>query len=245
MIKKVLHISLIFLISCSSCTKDEIEIPESVLLKSKTWYHTINDEIPVRTLVYEYDVNNRLEYINHYRGNTDVMYIYESLSYNSDYNIETKLKFSYANDSIGWNLTDSIYYHYENGKLIQEENIFPPPNPYHVSYQYEYENSAFSKTFRYNKHQFEYCVVYEYADGVCIKETRFGDTNLEVVNGYTNHIYEGDKLVKSEKYTSQGSNFQIITYTYDTSGNLIVEESVKTDFTVVAPVAYVYRYEYF
>ncbi len=245
MIKKVLHISLIVIISFSSCVKEETEIPESVLLKSKTWYQTINDEIPIMSSVYEYDADDRLEYINHYRGNTDTMHRYESFGYNGEHNIETRLKFSYANDSIGWMLTDSTYYHYENGELIQEETIYPLPNSYHVSYHYEYENSEVSRKCRYDNQQIEYCFVYEYADGVCVKETRFGGTNLDVVNGYTTHSYEEDRLIKSEKYTSQNNNFQIITYKYDDSGNLIVEESVKTDFTVVAPVAYVYRYEYY
>ena len=44
---------------------------------------------------------------------------------------------------------------------------------------------------------------------------------------------------------AQNQNFQVITYTYDIAGNLIIEESIKTEFTVVAPIEYVYRYEYY
>ncbi|MBN2261189.1 MAG: hypothetical protein JW702_11625, partial [Clostridiales bacterium] len=62
---------------------------------------------------------------------------------------------------------------------------------------------------------------------------------------YTKHFYDGNLRIRTERYTSQDHNFQVITYSYDVDGNLITEESIKTDFTVVAPIEYFYRYEYY
>ena len=52
-------------------------------------------------------------------------------------------------------------------------------------------------------------------------------------------------MMEKEKYTSQDQKFQIINFTYDYNGNLIIEESLETDIGVVAPIEYVIRYEYY
>jgi len=228
-----------------SCSKDDIVTSEKALLKSKLWYHSINDMIPIVTSEYQYDNDKRLEKINHYKKNSDTLFKYESFYYNSDYKIETRLEYSYANDLFGWVLTDSSYYSYENDKLIYEKIYYPPPNSYQISYKYEYENSKIIKKYRYDNQQFVWCITYDYANDVCIKETRLADYNLTLIAGYIIHLYEEDFLIRSEKYTSQNQNFQVITYTYDVAGNLIIEESKETEFKVEAPLEYVYRYEYY
>ncbi len=114
-----------------------------------------------------------------------------------------------------------------------------------VSSQYEYVNSKIFKKYIYSHQLFKYCITYEYANDFCIRETRFKDYNLTVIDGRTIHYYERDLLIRSEKYTAQIQLFQVITYTYDVAGNLIIEESLKTWSAVAAPIDYVYRYEYY
>ena len=82
-------------------------------------------------MIYEYQYDNemRLDRISYYSGNDpDESYQYELFEYNTNDEIETRLVYSYANDSIGWVLTDSTYYRYENGNLIHEVTYHPPPN---------------------------------------------------------------------------------------------------------------------
>jgi hypothetical protein len=234
-----------FNIFCYSCSKDDIVTPDKALLKVKYWYHSVNDTIPIRRHEYQYDNSKRLERINHYGKNTDVMIIYELFKYNIDNEMENKYTYSYCCDSLGWLLDDSTHYSYENGKLILEETYYPPPNDYQVSVHYEYDGSKVTKETRYDHSGFAYCIEYLYNNEVCVKETRYSDLEMEYMSGYTKHFYNGNLRIRTERYTSQDHNFQIITYTYDVNGNLITEESIKTDFTVVAPIEYFYRYEYY
>ena len=229
----------------SSCNKDNVVNPERALLKTKYWYVTVNDTIPLKTTNYQYDNYKRLERINHYVRDSDTMLVYEIFEYNTDNDNVNKYIYHYANDSIGWLLNDSTHYIYENGKLIEEVIYFPAPNAYQVSYQYEFDNLMIKRKYRYDNHQFVLCILYEYENGVCIKETRFSDRELNVIDGYTIHYHDDELLIRSEKYTSQDQNFQIILYSYDPNGTLLTEESIRTDFTVVAPIEYFYRYEYY
>jgi hypothetical protein len=260
MIKITIHliiriiIAIIFVIVCflifvgcenKALNIENIENPiKTDLLKNKLWYNSINDIIPIRTSNYQYDKYKRLERINHYYKNTDSLLEYESFYYNHNDNIETRLGYSYANDSIDWVLRDSTSYKYDGSKLILEDTFYPSPNSYNVTYQYEYNNSKITKKTRYDKQEFVWCTVYNYMNNVCIQETCYADYNLSVLWHYTIHYYDKDLLLKTENYTSNNEMIQIITYTYDNSGNIITEESKKTEFEVVKPVEYVYRYEY-
>ena len=243
--KITILLSLIVFISYFSCSRDDIVTPEKALLKIKYWYHSINDTIPIRTSEYQYDNRKRLEKINYYKRNTDTLFIYDLFEYTMNNELVNKYTYHYANDSLGWLLSDSTHYGYENVKLILEETYYPPPNSYQVSFQYEYENSKIVKKYRYVSQQFLHCITYDYANEVCIKETRFTDYNLNVIGDYTIHYFDEELLLRSEKYTPQNQNFQIIAYTYNDAGNLIIEESKGTEFPVAKPMDYVIRYEYY
>ncbi len=244
--KITILLGLIVIILHYSCSKDNIVTPDKALLKYKYWYHSINDTIPIRTSEYQYDIEMKLERIYHYRGDSpDTAYRYELFEYTLNNELVNQYTYHYCCDSLGWLLRDSTHYSYENGKLTLEETYYPPPNSYQVSFQYQYDKSVLDKKYRYDEQNFAYCISYDYSNGVCIRETRFSDPNLKNIGGYTIHHYNGTLLIKSEKYTSQSQHFQVITYSYNEKGNLIMEESIKTDFTVVAPVAYLYRYEYY
>lgn len=241
-IKLLLSIAVIIL--CNSCRKDVIA-PDNALLKTKLWYNSINDATPFRTHEYQYDNSGRLDRINHSGGSPFKTYGYELFEYTMNNELVNKHTYHYCCDSLGWLLSDSTHYGYENGKLILEEIYYPPPNPYQVSFQYQYDNSNLVRKYRYDTQNFEYCIKYDYSDGVCTRETMYSDINLSSVWNYTIHHYDGGFLIRSEKYSSQNQNFQVITYSYNKTGNLIMEESIKTDFTVVAPVEYLCRYEYY
>ena len=229
----------------SSCTKNDVFNPEAALLKTKYWYLTRYETIPYKTTKYKYDSHRRLERINHYTKDSDLLLIYELLEYNADNEIVNKYTFHYANDSIGWLLNDSSEFTYDNGELIEEMTCYPSPNSYRVSFYYEYDHSLVISKARYDNGKFEYCIQYEYENGICTKETRYSDIDLSIMAGYTIHYYEDELLIRSEKFTSQNQNFQVILYSYDPHGNLTTEESVGTYFPVVAPVEYFYRYEYY
>jgi hypothetical protein len=159
--------------------------------------------------------------------------------------LKTKLIYSYANDSTGWVLDDSCSYNFENNLLVLEENYYPYPNDYHVSYRFEYENSKIVRKNNYTNEQFESSVLYEYENNICIKETRFRDFELTNIDSYLLNYYEGNFLIRSERYDWQNRKFQVITYTYDNAGKLITEEANKTDWTVVASMEYFLLFEYY
>jgi hypothetical protein len=134
MTKNILLLSLAVMFLHYSCSKDKTDTPEKALLKTKSWYHSIYDTIPLAKSEYIYDNFKRPVKINHFIKNTDTI-------------------------------------------------------------------------FRY-----------EYSDNLCIKENRFIDLDLTATGGYTLHFYEEDVLTRSEKYTLQNYNFQVITYSYDVAG---------------------------
>lgn len=229
-----------------SCSKDDIVIPEKTLLKIKYWYPSINDTVPTRIYEYQYDNEMKLERIYHYHGNRpDTAYGYELFEYTMNNELVNKNTYHYCCDSLGWLLSDSTHYGYENGKLILEEIYYPPPNPYQVSFQYQYDNSEVIKKCRYDKKELLYCTKYEYQTNLCIQEKTYSDINMTSFWHQVVHYYDDGLRIKSEKSGRQNIVYQIITYTYDISGNLIQEVSQKTDYLVSAPLEYVYRFEYY
>ncbi|MGE0019933.1 MAG: hypothetical protein AB7S72_09720 [Draconibacterium sp.] len=241
--KIILLVGAVLMLLCISCKKDENE-PEKVLLRTKKWYASKEESIPRITYKFEYDSDDRLFRINSYHKETNDMFGYCIYRYNTEGNLEESRDYSYANDVLGWVLSDSTIYKYENRLLIFSQTHYPPPISYAVSYHYEYEGSSLKKESRFDNNELLYIILYDYSNGLCTKETRFVDSGLKNISDYRIHHYEGGLRIRSDVYNSQNQVIQIITHEYDLNGNLILEVSEKTDFTVVAPLDYMYRYEY-
>lgn len=233
----------VIMLLCISCKKDENE-PEKVLLRTKKWYASKEESIPRITYKFEYDSDDRLFRINSYHKETNDMFGYCVNRYNAEGNLEESRDYSYANDVLGWVLLDSTIYKYEIGLLILSQTHYPPPISYTVSYLYEYEEFSLKKENRFDTNGFLCSILYDYSNGLCTKETRFVDSGLKNISDYRIHYYENGLRIRSDVYNSQNQVIQIITFEYDLNGNLILEVSEKTDFTVVAPLDYMYRYEY-
>lgn len=229
---------------CTSCKKDENE-PEKVLLRSKKWYASKEESIPGVTYKYEYDSDDRLFRINSYHKETNEMFGYRVFRYNTEGNLEVSRDYSYANDESGWVLSDSTIYKYENRLLIFSQTYNPPPNSYAISYHYEYEGSSLKKESRFDNNELLYIILYDYSNGLCTKETRFEDAGLTSKSSHIIYHYENGLRIISDVYNSLNQVIQIITYEYDLNGNLILEVSEKTEIEIVAPIEYMYRYEYY
>lgn len=231
-----------------SCQKDDSEISASLekMINRKLYFEFIEDKEPIWVSEYHYNNEAKLDTIYYYSGqNLEKAYQFELFRYNSVNEIVNKLTFHYANDSIGWLLHDSTYYGYENGKLILEETLFFTLSSDHILLKYEYENSKLIRKYNCSEQQLLSCWTYDYSGDLCVKESMFLDGLCENLYDYTIHIYEDGLLMKSEKYKSNDALKQIIIYTYDEKGNLIIEESKKIDFSLTRPLDYVYRYEYY
>jgi hypothetical protein len=244
----MLVLDLVLIFSLLSCIEGTIVSPEknsNAIIKRKSFYNYVEDKIPYKTYEYLYDDEGKLQKIYHYLGNhSSKAYGYELYRYTSDNKIINRITYSYANDSSGWILHDSTYYSYYNGRLMGEETFYFTVSLDSVAYKYEYENSHLIRKFKYYNHQLESYTRYDYSGNFCIKETMFSDSlGLDTME-YIIHQYENGILFKSEKFIDN-NKIQIITYTYDDKGNLIIEEAKQTDFTIVRPMYYVIRYEYY
>ena len=243
--KKIfLLMGAVIMLLCTSCKKDENE-PEKVLLRSKKWYASKEESIPRITYKFEDDSDDRLFRINSYHKETNEMFGYRVFRYNTEGNLEVSRDYSYANDVLGWVLSDSTIYKYENGLLIFSQTYNPPPNSYAISYHYEYEGSSLKKESRFDNKELLYIILYDYSNGLCTKETRFEDAGLTSKSSHIIYHYENGLRIISDVYNSQNQVIQIITYEYDLNGNLILEVSEKTEIEIVAPIDYMYRYEYY
>jgi hypothetical protein len=227
------------------CKKGSDLNPDPALLKTKYWFQTKNDSIPLCTYIYHYDDRKNLVRLNHFGKNTDFLLAYDLFEYGMDNKLKTKYSFHSVNDSIGWRISDSTHFLYEEGQLTSEITYIPPPYKYQVSIYYDYDGSKLIKMTRYDHRGFAYCIEYLYENEVCVKEIRYSDLAMENMSGYTKHFYVDRLRTRTERYTSQAQNFQVITYEYDINDNLITEESVPTDFPVSKPVAYYYLFEYY
>ncbi|MEW6507234.1 MAG: hypothetical protein AB1432_05755 [Bacteroidota bacterium] len=245
----MLVLDLVLIFSLLSCIEGTIVSPEknsNAIIKRKSFYNYVEDKIPYKTYEYLYDDEGKLQKIYHYLGNhSSKAYEYELYRYTCDNKIINRITYSYANDSSGWILYDSTYYSYYNGRLKGEETFYFTVSLDRVAYKYEYENSHLIRKFKYYNHQLESCTMYDYSGGFCIKETMFSDSLGIDTMEYIIHQYENGILIKSERFIGNGRKIQIITYTYNDKGNVIIEEAKQTDFTIVKPMYYVIRYEYY
>jgi len=245
--KLVLNVIMIFsMIACEDGKESQLNKHSEAKIKRKLIYGSIADTIPLAIHEYQYDNEMKLEKIWYCSRNcTDMPYKYELFKYSGN-EIVNKITYYYANDSLGWLLQDSTHYSYENGKIILEEKFyFVDRTLYYKDHiEYVYEDSKLKKKYVYSHKHFEHYIDYEYSGSFCIKETIFQDSLGTKMYSYTNHYYENDKLVKSERFSNNGL-IQVIIYTYDEKGNLIIEESKKVNPDVVAMLDYVYRYEYY
>lgn len=236
-------LSLIFIFSLLSCDEDTTSQPEKnseAKIKRKLFYNYIEDTTPIRIYEYQYDNAMKLERIYHYRGNCpDTAYGYELFEYTMNNEMVNKYTYHYASDSLGWLLYDSTHYSYENGKIILEETFYFTSSSDHIISKYEYENLNLIKTYKYLNQQLEDYTIYDYSGDLCVKESTFSDSLGLDLKEYILHYYENGILAKSEKYTGNNNKIQIITYTYNDAGNLIIEESKGTEFPVVKPMDYV------
>lgn len=245
---KILISSMLLAFSFLSCQNENNDSTDKLenKIKRKLQYNFIEDKTPLWISEYQYDNEAKLEKIFQYSGiDTNKAYEYELFEYDSNNKTRNRLTFHYANDSIGWILHDSTHYSYENGKLIKEEISYFTISSDHIIYKYKYENSNLIKKYKYNNQQLENYIIYDYSGSLCIKETTYKDSLGINLYDYTIHYYEDGILSKSEKYSSNNNKKQIISYTYDNKGNLIIEESKQVDFSIDKPLYYVIRYEYY
>jgi hypothetical protein len=233
-------------LSCSKETGNEPGIFTEIRIKRKLFYDNIEDTIPKKILEYQYNNQKELEKIYHYLGNDLTKYnICELFVYNIDSKPFNKLTYHYANDSLGWVLTDSTEYRYQDKKLIYEITYYLGTSDDTIAYKYLYEKSNIIEKRKYYNQEFENLTKYEYSEDLCTKEFIFTDSiGLNQIE-YTIHSYSNRILSKSEKFLNNNSNIQIITYTYNNEGYLIIEQSEQTDFTITKPLDYVIRYEYY
>jgi hypothetical protein len=239
----LIPIGLFVLISLFSCKKEDEPTIEKNLLKSKLWYNTIIDSIPVMRYDFMYNNNNDLDKVNIYIKNSDTISQKVLYSYNIDGKLEYKLHFSFMNSSDG-TLIDSTYYDYEADLLKTETLYYLQNSSYVVTYVYEYLDSKLFTKCRIDYNELSSCIKYDYTADLCIQEIIYSDINFISIWNKTVHYYQNGIRTKTEVSGSQGIVFQIITYSYDYLGNLILEVSQETDFSVSRPVSYVYRYEY-
>lgn len=235
---------LLFILISFSCNKETVTPDKEHLLKSKKWYETIDDSIPLMRHEYLYDNRNYLEKINIYKKNLDTAYRYQLFHYDSEGILKYSLGFSIENSSNGI-LIDSSCYTYEDGLLKSEKRYYLGNSPYQITYVYEYTDSKLCTKCRYDYDELLSCIKYDYEGELCIQETTYADINLSSFWNKTIHYYEDGIRIRSEVSGSQDLVYQIISYHYDAFGNLILEVSQETDVPVSAPIAYVLRYEYY
>lgn len=237
-------VGVLLIITGVSCNKDENN-PQEVLLRSKKWYASKEESTPLVTYKYLYDASDRLVRINQYQKESGSAFAYETFQYNNNGNLELSLSYYYANDLSGWILSDSTSFEYKNELLLFSHTYYPEPNSYTVSFQYEYEGSTVIKKNRFDNDELLYSILYDYSNGFCSKETRYTGSGLKTVSDYKIHHYKDGVRIRSDVYNSQDQVIQVITYEYDVSGNLVLEVSEQTDYTVQANLEYTFRYEYF
>ena len=242
-------LSTVFVLALFSCNQDitnQLKENKEYLIKNKLYYNYIEDTIPVKIYTYLYDNERKLEKIYNYPGNRpEFAYGYILFEYSFNDELVNKYTYHYANDSIGWLLHDSTHYSSEYGRITQEETFYFTVSSDRVLYNYEYQNSNLIKIYKYaNQHLDDY-ILYEYSGNLCMKESTYSDSLGYNLEQFILHYFIDSILTKSEKYTGDSNKIQIITYTYDNEGNLIIEEAEGTEFPVVKSMDYIIRYEYY
>ena len=236
---------LFALLSCNDSSFTQPEINSNSRIKKKFYYNYIEDNTPLKTYEYSYDNELNLEKIYHYLGNQpSVAYEYELYQYNSDKNINNRLTYSYVNNTNGWILADSTYYSYSNGILLREETFYFTTTGDNIVIVYEYDNSKVIKKFKYYNRQLENYTKYIYTEDFCTQEIMFSDSLETDTTEYIINYFENNILSSSEKFIDN-NKVQVTTYTYDGNNNLTIEEARQIDLTIVRPLYYVIRYEYY
>ena len=235
-IKPVLYF-LVFALLVISCNDDEDKQELHTRIKRK-----IQVESPVSTQKvvwdYHYDASGRLDKIT--SGNWfEEKYIYDSYD-----QLINKKVFHYANDEMGWLISDSSVYKYANGKL-SEELKYGPSHELYLRIEYEYEHSKLKKRTAIRNENDFMIINYEYSGQLCIKETMGSGSK---VTDFIVHYYSVGKLQLSERYNIRydGSNnlLQQIIYTYTENGDLVLEEAIQIEQELVANLNYTFKYEY-
>lgn len=222
-----------------SCKKETQEYPNPTerLLKRKLYFNHIDDKIPYTTIKYEYDLDNKL-----IREVTD-SYRIDSMEYNLGSVLVKKLEFEKNNLGV-FILVDSTCYNYTDGLLVNEVSIDPWYSSVRFKYRYEYINTKLVRKYEFYYQNFVSLTSYEYSGDYCTKETRYTDSIGSTISTYQIHYYKNKRLSGTELFGFNGSKLQIISYSYDGSGNLVTEEAKHPNPNAAKPYYYVIRYEY-
>jgi len=231
-----------FIMCCTmlvSCNKDSAVVPElsEYLLKRKLLFRSIDDKIPQFIYEYRYDSEKRLVRImNDSQG-------FDSLIYNSKSELIQKYQFE-KNREGKYIMTDSTNYRYIDGFLSQEISYDPWYSSVRFKYRYEYINTKLVRKYEFYYQNFISFTSYEYSGDYCTKETSYTDSIGSTISTCQIHYYKNKRLSGTELFGFNGSKLQIISYSYDDSGNLVTEEAKHPNPNAAKLYYYVIRYEY-
>jgi len=234
---------LLSILACSafiSCEKETQEYPDTSGYKIKRvlYYTSLDAATPLTVYDYEYDLNKRL-----IRITVDTLRI-DSFDYSGNNELTRKRVYerNYKGEFI---IMDSTRYFYNNGLLVKEISYDPFYTIVRALRIYKYENSKLIEKYESWYQYFFSLTKYECSGNLCKKETGFADSTGLTISTHKYHFYKNNRLSKTELFGFNGSKMQIITYTYDLEGKLIVEEAKQPNPDVVNPYFYVIRYEYY
>lgn len=232
-------IVLCALCACNSDLPNESNCDYEKLISKKIIYANASDTVNYVTDNYRYDNKMRLERINFGDFN------YKLFKYDSIDQVISQLTFSYCCESLGWLLSDSTSYIYNDSKLIEEQiYYFPVSINGSVTYKYEYDDKNLLKKTKFINDEISQYVVYDYADGVCTKES-FYQVESNSLTYYTSNQYDDNRIIKSEIFDPKDELIRVITYSYNIEGCLEYEESKQINQTASNWQNYRYKYEYF
>jgi hypothetical protein len=241
-------ITLFGCISFLSCTKEKENPTETFSdykLKRKLFYENLNDSIPKKILDFQYNNDNILENIYHFSGdNSSEYYKYESFAY-KDKKLSNKYTYNYDSEFLVWRIYDSTKYSYQDDKLFFEEIFYFTSSFDTILYKYFYSNTNIIEKRKYYNQEFKSLTKYDYLGDLCVQESIFSDSLMNNRLEYIVHTYDKNARTKSEKFLNNNSKIQIITYSYDNDGRLIIEQSEQTDYTVTIQLVYLIKYEYY
>lgn len=245
---KTLVYILIVCISFLSCTKESENQAEEVFeykIKRKLFYENLNDPTPKKIIEFQYNKDNNIEKIYYFPGdNTSEYFKYESFEYKDDLP-SVKYTYNYDSEFLDWRICDSTHYSYQDDRLILEEIFYFTSSFDTIKNKYFYSNTNIIEKRKYHNQQFESLTKYDYLGDLCAQESIFSDSLMNNRIEYMVHTYDKKFRTKSERFLNNNSKIQIITYTYDNVGKLIIEHSAQTDYPVTIQLNYVIKFEYF
>jgi hypothetical protein len=166
-------------------------------------------------------------------------YYREDYFYNISDQLIYKNRYAYAGDSIGWYLSDSTAFFYENGKLSTELQFQFSAIIWKV--MYIYGNERLWKKFEFWGDQFNQLTIFEYDSIHCIKEIACHDSIGNNPFLYTYHTYNNNLLSGSESFYMNIRPIQKVNYYYNKNDLLITEESIQLYSESPYDLNYVYR----